>query len=150
MRRDWRPQPAPDLPDGLVLFDGVCVLCSGWVQFTIARDRRAHFRFVPAQSVYGRVLLERFGIDPDDFETNAVVERGRVVFKSDAALTVLGELPGWRWTRLLRAVPRALRDWLYDRIARNRYRLFGRRDACLMPTPELAGRIITQAPADAA
>jgi predicted DCC family thiol-disulfide oxidoreductase YuxK len=89
MSRDWRPIAAPDLPDGLVLFDGVCVFCSRWVQFAFARDREARFRFVPAQSAYGRVLVARFGIDPDDFETNAVIEGGQAVFKSDAALAVL-------------------------------------------------------------
>ena len=150
MRRDWRPIAAPDLPDGLVLFDGVCVFCSRWVQFAFARDREARFRFVPAQSAYGRVLVARFGIDPDDFETNAVIEGGQAVFTSDAALAVLAHLPGWRWTRFLRIVPKSLRDRLYDRIARNRYRLFGKRDACLMPTPELAGRMITDIPTDAA
>ncbi len=150
MNRDWRPQPAPDLPDGLVLFDGVCVFCSRWVQFAFARDRAAHFRYVPAQSAYGRVLVARFGIDPDDFETNAVVEDGRVLFKSDAALAVLAHLPGWRWIRLLRAVPKGLRDRLYDRVARNRYRLFGKSEACLVPTPDLARRMVTDVPADAA
>ena len=141
-RTSYRSIPAGDLPEGLVPFDGVCVLCSGWVKFTIPRDEARRFRFAAIQGGYGRSIAERLGIDPDEPGTNAVVSNGYVHFKSDSALAVLGGLPGWRWTRIFKAVPKPLRDWLYDRVARNRYALFGRHDSCLMPTPEMRGRFV--------
>ena len=140
MPRKWEPLPAAGIDDGTVLFDGVCVLCSWWVRFVIERDRDARFRFVPIQSPYGRTLAERFAIDADTPETNVVIVEGIVHFKSDAAIAVLTQLPGGSWTRSLRLVPRAIRNWLYDRLARNRYRLFGRTDTCLMPTSDVARR----------
>ena len=145
MRRGWHPVAADDLPDNLILFDGVCVLCSGWVDFVIRRDP-SRFRFTAIQTPYGRRLAERFGIDVVDPETNAAVIGGRAYFKSDSALTVLAELPGWRWTRVAYVLPKRARDFVYDRIARNRYRLFGRRDTCLVPTPDVMRRFISDNP----
>jgi predicted DCC family thiol-disulfide oxidoreductase YuxK len=140
MTARWQSQLAPDIPDGLILFDGVCVLCSGWVRFVIERDKAERFRFVPIQSPYGSALAVRFGISPENPETNAVVLHERAWFKSDAAIAVLSNLPRLGWVRMLRLVPRPLRDWSYDLIARNRYRWFGRTETCLMPTPELLRR----------
>jgi predicted DCC family thiol-disulfide oxidoreductase YuxK len=143
MRRDWHPIPAEDLPNDLVLFDGVCVLCSRWVDFIIQRDPTARFRFTAIQTPYGRRLAERFGIDADNPETNAVVMGGCAYFKSDSTLAVLIELPGWRWTRIAYLLPKRVRDFLYDRIACNRYRLFGRRDSCRVPTPDIHSRFLS-------
>ncbi len=137
----FAPRPAQGLPDGLVLFDGVCVLCSGWVRFIVERDPEARFSFLPIQSEEGRALATALGISPDEPETNAIVRGGHVHFKSDSAIAVLSTLPGWRWTRWLHPLPRPLRDWAYDRIARNRYDLFGRTDFCRVPGPELARRM---------
>ena len=131
----WQPLAMPGLPDGLVLFDGVCVLCSHWARFVIDRDPAVRFRFLAIQSVEGRALAIRLGISAEAPETNAVVLDSRVLFKSDAALGVLGSLPRWRWVRLLALLPRWLRNPVYDLVARNRYRLFGRSDTCMMPTP---------------
>lgn len=144
--RRWAPVPAPGLPDGLILFDGVCLLCSAWVRFVARRDPAMRFRFVAIQDAAGRDLAARLGIDAAEPETNAVALGGRAFFKSDAALAVLRHLPGWRWTGALRAVPRPVRDWAYDRIARNRYRLFGRTDVCMVPTPDLAARFLKAGP----
>ena len=141
---DWQPRPAPDWPDGLILFDGVCVLCSRWVAFVLARDEGRRFRFVTVQSAAGRSLALELGIDPDDPQTNAVVLGGMASFKSDAALAVAPHLRGFAWTRWLTALPKRPLDWLYDRIARNRYRLFGRHDACPIPDPDMAGRILDE------
>ena len=116
----WHPVPAEDLIDRLVVFDGFCVLCSGWVDFIIARDPAARFRFVAIQTPLGRRLARRFGIDPDVPETNVVVAGGRAYFKLESALMVLAEFPGWRWTRIAYLLPKAVRNFLYDRIARNR------------------------------
>jgi predicted DCC family thiol-disulfide oxidoreductase YuxK len=142
----WQPQPLAGVADGLILFDGVCVFCSRWVRFVIERDAAARFRFTPVQSPYGSALAARLGISLDNPETNALVIGGYAYFKSDASLAVISQLPGWRWARALRLVPRVLRDWFYDRIASNRYRLFGRMDTCLLPTPELAGRFVFDDP----
>jgi predicted DCC family thiol-disulfide oxidoreductase YuxK len=144
-RRSWSPVPAADAPDHVILFDGVCVLCSRWVQFVIARDAMARFRFVAIQTPLGQDLAARFGIDPENPETNAVVANGHAYFKFDSMLEVLSELPGWRWARIACVLPRPLRDFVYDRIARSRYRLFGRRDTCLMPTPDIERRFLARA-----
>ena len=84
----------------------------------------------------------RFGIDPDDPDTNAVVHGGVAYFKSDAALTVLSQLPGWGWTRVLFAVPKPLRDAVYNLVARNRYRIFGKYDECFVPDAEMRARVM--------
>jgi predicted DCC family thiol-disulfide oxidoreductase YuxK len=142
---DWRPQKAPDLPDGLILFDGVCVLCSGWVKFIIPRDPQGRFRFVAIQSEPGRALARRFGIDPQAPQTNAAIDRGAAWFKGDSALHVLRDLPGWGWTRIFRIVPRTIRNFAYDRVAKNRYALFGKYESCFMPTPAVRKRFILSA-----
>ena len=85
----WSPRPCSDEPDGLILFDGVCVFCSRWVRLVMRLDRERRFRFLPIQSERGRALAARHGIDPDAPETNAVVWGDRLWFKSDAALTVI-------------------------------------------------------------
>ncbi|MGJ4940904.1 thiol-disulfide oxidoreductase DCC family protein [Bradyrhizobium sp. HKCCYLS1011] len=128
--------------DDVILYDGVCVFCSRWVQFVIARDRDKRFRFTPIQSAYGTRLARAFGIDPDDPDTNAVVHGGKAHLKSDAALTVLSNLPGWGWTRALFAVPKPLRDVVYGLVARNRYRIFGRYESCFVPDAELRKRVL--------
>lgn len=142
MRNRWQPRPLDGVADGLILFDGVCVFCSGWVRFVIERDSAARFRFAAVQSRFGAALAARLGISVANPETNAVVLGGRAYFKSDAAIAVVSRLPGWSWARWLALTPRPIRDWLYDRIAVNRYRLFGRTASCLMPTPEIAGRFV--------
>jgi predicted DCC family thiol-disulfide oxidoreductase YuxK len=123
--------PWPD--DDVILYDGVCVFCSRWVRFVATRDLDRRFRFTAIQSGYGTRLAQAFGIDPDDPDTNAVVHGGEVLFKSDAALTVLSQLPGWGWARVLRAFPKALRDAVYNLVALNRYRIFGKYDECFVP-----------------
>ncbi len=138
----WSPQPAPDEPDGLILFDGVCVFCSRWVRFVIDRDPERRFRFVTIQSDTGRALAAQFGIDPEAPQTNAVILSGRIFFKSDAALTVLGALTATRPLALLKAAPRWLRDPVYDLIAGNRYRVFGRTETCMVPSAEDRARFL--------
>ena len=137
MARRWTSIAAPGLPDGLFLFDGVCVFCSRWVAFVIARDPAARVRFLAIQTEQGRALAARLGIDAEDPQTNALILGERALFKSDAALAVLALLPRWGWTRVLRVLPRGLRDFCYDRIAGNRYKIFGRSDVCLVPGPAL-------------
>jgi predicted DCC family thiol-disulfide oxidoreductase YuxK len=143
---NWDAVAAPDLTQDLILFDGDCVLCSRSAWFVHQRDPAQRFKFVAIQSAFGRALAVRFGVDPDAPQTNLVVMSGRAYFKSDAALAILGALRGWRWTGLARLAPRALRNWLYDRIARNRYQWFGRRTQCWAGDPAFASRILEQAP----
>jgi predicted DCC family thiol-disulfide oxidoreductase YuxK len=142
MQQSWEPRTIDGVPDGLVLFDGVCVLCSGWVRFLIERDGVEFFRFTPIQSPYGRALARRLGIDAETPETNAVILGGRAYFKADSAIHALTRVPRWGWVRVFSILPRRLRDWLYDRVARNRYRMFGKTESCMVPTPELMRRFI--------
>jgi predicted DCC family thiol-disulfide oxidoreductase YuxK len=128
--------------DDVILFDGVCVFCSRWVRFVADRDKAERFRFTTIQSAYGARLAQALGIDPDDPDTNAVIHGGVAYKKSDGALTVLSHLPGWGFTRALFAVPKPLRDAVYNIIARNRYRIFGKFDACVVPDAKLRARVI--------
>src|SRR3954447_17356981 len=134
------PNQWPD--DDVILYDGVCVFCSRWVRFVAAHDVERRFRFPAIQSSYGKRLAQAIGINPDDPDTNAVIHGGEVFFKSDAALAVLGALPGSRWTRMLRAVPKPLRDALYNLVARNRYRIFGKYNECFIPDASLRERVM--------
>jgi predicted DCC family thiol-disulfide oxidoreductase YuxK len=147
MPKDWTPTPAADLPDGLLLFDGFCHVCSGSVRFFLLRDRSRQFTYVPCQSPWGNEIMERFGIDRDFAETFAFVDKGHILFKSDAGIAALGRLPAWRWIALFRFVPRALRDGIYDLLARNRYKWFGKRDQCMILPPGIEGRFMTEVPA---
>ncbi|PDT70891.1 thiol-disulfide oxidoreductase DCC family protein [Bradyrhizobium sp. C9] len=128
--------------DDVILYDGVCIFCSRWVRFVIARDTTRRFRFTPIQSGYGARLAKTFGIDPEDPDTNAVVHGGVAWMKSDAALTVLSHLPGWSWTRVLFGVPKPLRDAVYSLIARNRYRIFGKYETCFVPDADMRARVL--------
>jgi len=132
--------PWPD--DDVILYDGVCIFCSRWVRFVATRDAAARFRFTPIQSPYGTRLAQAFGIDPNDPDTNAVIHGGAAYFKSDGALTVLSHLPRWRWTRALLFIPRPLRNTVYNLIARNRYRIFGKFDACFVPDADMRARVV--------
>lgn len=128
--------------DNVILYDGVCVFCSRWVHFVATRDTARMFRFTAIQSDYGRRLAKSFGIDPENPDTNAVVHGGKALFKSDAALTVLSCLPRWGWVRVLTLVPAPVRDIVYNLVARNRYRIFGKYDVCYVGGAELHGRVL--------
>jgi predicted DCC family thiol-disulfide oxidoreductase YuxK len=137
------------LPPGLragesvVLFDGVCKLCNGWARFLIRHDNRRHFRLASVQSPQGQALLVWAGLPTERFDTMALIDDSQLLVRSDALLRILAQLPGpWRMLALLRFIPRPLRDWCYDRIALNRYRLFGRHSQCLLPTADHAERFL--------
>ncbi len=146
-----RTTPSP--PTGAVIvFDGVCVLCNGWVQFLLRHDRQCRYRFAAMQSAAGRRLLADHGLDPDDPLSFLLIEYDlkrddapapRVSTNSGAVLRVLMGLGGvWRLAAVLTVLPRALRDPLYRLIARNRYRWFGQHEACLVPDPADAKRFL--------
>ncbi|WP_190285694.1 thiol-disulfide oxidoreductase DCC family protein [Montanilutibacter psychrotolerans] len=132
-----------------IVFDGVCVLCNGWVRFLLRHDRHGRYRFASMQSVSGRALLTAHGLDPDDPSSLLLIEHGqpgvlaRASTDTDAVRRVLAGLGGaWRVAHAMALMPRFARDALYVRVARNRYRWFGRRDVCALPTPEQAVRFL--------
>lgn len=131
----------PDQP--VLLFDGVCNLCHGWVRFVLRYERRPDLRFCTLQSEGGAQFLTRHGISTDYRGSLVLVEGGSVLLKSDAALRVASYLKWpWSWGRAAVIFPRCLRDRAYDVIARNRYRWFGRHDVCPLPTAELRSRLL--------
>ncbi|MBS1568834.1 MAG: thiol-disulfide oxidoreductase DCC family protein [Bacteroidetes bacterium] len=137
------PGPAP-LPDHLVLFDGVCNLCNGAVQFIIRHDKHNRFRFAPLQSGAGRSILGEAGTPGDAFSTIVYLRKGKVLTKSKAVLHVARDLGGaWQLFHGLIILPRFLRDAAYDLVARNRFRWFGRRESCMVPGPGLEGRFLS-------
>lgn len=135
-----------DPPDGLMLFDGFCNFCSTSVNLALALDRRGAIRFCPIQSPLGRALAERHGLDPDDPATFVIFDHGAPKLRSTAALALAARLPA-PWRQLAAAaglVPRTWRDGLYDWVAANRYRRFGRRTTCRLPTPAERARFVTE------
>ncbi|NIL14816.1 thiol-disulfide oxidoreductase DCC family protein [Pseudomonas sp. AN3A02] len=144
-----RPTPAPLLKPGetVVLFHGVCKLCNGWARFLIRHDRDRRVRLAAVQSPEGQALLAWAGLPLDQFDTIAVIRDRHYWTRSEAVFEIIAQLPArWRPLLLLRAIPRFLRDWAYDRIARNRYRLFGKYDTCLLPDPDHEQRFLKEQP----
>ncbi|WP_244571298.1 thiol-disulfide oxidoreductase DCC family protein [Mesorhizobium carmichaelinearum] len=136
-------EPSFDARQPLIVFDGVCVLCSGFVRMVVRLDRQNRFRFATAQSPFGEALFRKHGLRTDSYETNLVLVDGLAFTKLDSFVAVMSEL-GWPWraARALLLLPRPLRDWLYNRIAKNRYALFGRKDSCDIPSAELRERFL--------
>ena len=138
---------SPGEPDGLMVFDGVCNLCSTSVQAVIRMDSQGLIRFSAVQSPYGRTLCELHGVNPDDPSTFLFFDRGQPRQASDAIVALLARMPRpWRWLRFLALIPRPVRDSAYRWTTHNRYRLFGRRATCMVPTPQLKARFIDVAP----
>jgi predicted DCC family thiol-disulfide oxidoreductase YuxK len=131
------------VPTPLILFDGVCNLCSWSVQFLAPRDRCSRLWFAAVQSATGQAILRQHGIPTEDWDSFVLVDAEGVWFKSAAFFrTVPYMTQPWPLLRIFRVVPRGLADWLYDRIARNRYAVFGRKPSCMIPRPERAARFL--------
>lgn len=129
--------------DRVVLFDGVCKLCGAWAQFLIRYDRGHVFKLAPVQSPEGKAILRWLGLPTDHYETIVLVEGRRAFTKSTAFLRVVARLPfPWPLAAVAWLVPWFIRDWFYDRIALNRYSLFGKHDVCLMPHPDHERRFV--------
>ncbi|WP_144393354.1 thiol-disulfide oxidoreductase DCC family protein [Pleionea sediminis] len=123
--------------DSVILFDGVCKLCNAWSHFIIKHDKQYRFKLASVQSPEGRQLLQHFDYSLDEYETMLVIDKKTCLEKSDAFFYVMSQLGSpWRALLLFKVIPKRLRDWLYDRIALNRYQLFGKYDQCLLPTPD--------------
>lgn len=127
--------------ESIILFDGVCNLCSGAVQFVIKRDPAAKFKFASLQSEFGQQQLKRFGLDPHSLHSIILIQGDKFYERSDAALRIARQLNGgWPLFYAFIIVPRFIRDGIYNLIGRNRYKLFGKKEACWIPTPELKSR----------
>lgn len=129
----------------ILIFDGVCSFCSATVQFILKHDVRGRIRFAPLQSPLGRRLMKRHGLDPDDAQSLLFVKGDEAYVRSDAAFEIARDLGWqWRWIRVFRFVPRFIRNRVYDLVARNRYRWFGKLETCFIPTPEVRARFLDE------
>jgi predicted DCC family thiol-disulfide oxidoreductase YuxK len=134
----------------IILFDGVCNLCNRSVQFILRRDRRRLFVFASLQGSAGQQLLQKFGLPAREFNSFVLIENDKVYTRSSGALRVLLHLDGgWPLLYCLWIIPKPLRDRIYDWIARNRYRWFGRRESCWVPSLDLQQRFLDQGQVDA-
>ena len=129
--------------DDLVIFDGVCNLCARSVAFILRHEADPRLRFVPLQSAAGSRLMREIGLDPEDAKSFVLLAGGKAFVRSEAAVRVCAYFK-WPWKALAaaRLIPRPIRDRAYDLVARNRYRWFGRSEACMVPTPDLRARFI--------
>jgi predicted DCC family thiol-disulfide oxidoreductase YuxK len=128
----------------VLLFDGVCNLCNGTVQWIIERDPQGKIKFASLQSDAGRTLLQQHGLPVDQLNSVVLIDKGKLYMRSDASLQLLYLLGGW-WAVLslkLWVVPGFVRNAVYDYVARNRYRWFGKKDQCMMPSPALKARFL--------
>ncbi|HRG07921.1 MAG TPA: thiol-disulfide oxidoreductase DCC family protein [Cyclobacteriaceae bacterium] len=134
---------APGAVEPVILFDGVCNLCNSSVLFIIQRDPKAKFRFASLQSDFGKAQMLRFGLNDSELNSVLVIKEEILYQKSNAALEIARNLTGgWPMLYAFKIIPAFLRDWVYNWIAQNRYRWFGKKNACMIPTPELKSRFV--------
>ncbi|TCV96208.1 putative DCC family thiol-disulfide oxidoreductase YuxK [Luteibacter rhizovicinus] len=129
----------------IIVFDGVCLLCSRWVRFILKHDHHAHFRLAAMQTATGKRLLEEHGLDPADPASFLLLESGRGYTDTDALARILVQLGARRWKVagwLIAVTPRFARDLAYRFVARHRYRIFGKSDTCLLPAADDAYRFL--------
>lgn len=138
--------PAPlteSAPHNLVLFDGICNLCNGAIQFIVERDPKQKFRFASLQSEAAQHHITHFSLSGPHLYSILLIKKGKVYDRSSAALEIARELSGlWPVLYGFKIIPRFIRDALYNLVAANRYWLFGKKDECMIPTPELKARFI--------
>lgn len=126
-----------------ILFDGVCNFCNASINLIIDRDSKGIFKFAALQSEVGQELLKKNGLKTSDFDSIVAIEGDKVYQKSDAALEIARRMDGiWKIFYVFKIIPAFFRNPVYDLVARNRYRFFGRTDACRIPTPELKARFL--------
>ena len=127
----------------IVIFDGVCNLCNGSVNFIIKHDPKCLFAFIPAQSPSGQRLIKEFDVPEVGVDTFLLIKNGRCYFRTNAALEIAKDLSGaWFLLYVFKIVPRSLRDYFYNLLAKNRYKLFGRKEACMIPTSNIKNRFL--------
>ena len=129
----------------VIVFDGLCNLCARSVKFILDHEAGPVLRFTSLQSPAGTRLLLELGFDPTDAKTFVLIADGSAYAKSDAAIRVARYLSGaWKLISAIKIIPRPVRDWLYDVVAQNRYRWFGRLEACMSPSPDLRARFLQE------
>ncbi len=127
----------------IILFDGQCNLCNAAVQFIIKRDKKDHFRFASLQSEFGQKTLSRLHLSTAEFDSFILLEGDSVFQKSEAVLKLLNSFSfPWRLMKVFWLVPQSIRNYIYDKVASNRYRLFGKRNQCMVPSPELQEKFL--------
>jgi len=126
----------------VILFDGVCNLCSSSVQFILKRDKEKKFLFASLQSVYGQKILKDFNLPTDTFNSFILYENGKIFTRSTAALKMFSQLKNWGWVKIFWIVPKFIRDAVYNLIAKNRYKWFGKKEECWLPTSDLKKRFL--------
>lgn len=135
--------PHIEAHDKVILFDGVCKLCNAWSAFIIRHDNDRVFKLCSVQSAQGQAVLAHFGYPTDHFDTMLYVEGGHCYQKSDAFLRIVNQIGRpWSLLKAFKLIPAGPRDWCYDRIARNRYRWFGRYDVCVLPDADHSFRYL--------
>ncbi|MCG8344581.1 MAG: thiol-disulfide oxidoreductase DCC family protein [Chlorobiales bacterium] len=135
------------LPERIVIFDGVCNLCEFSVNFIYERDRNGKFTFTPAQSPLGQWLLEKHQLNTGTLDTVVLVKKNRAYSRSNAALKIAADLdPPWNTLRLFSLIPEPVRDAVYNHIAKNRYKWFGKKESCMIPTGDVKARFLEQLP----
>ena len=126
----------------VILFDGVCNLCTGSVQFILKRDKEKKFMFASLQSKYGQEFLKQFDLPTDTFNSFVLYQDKKIHTRSTAALKMFQQLNGWKWVKIFWIVPKFIRDGVYNLIAKNRYKWFGQKNECWLPTLELKARFL--------
>ena len=127
----------------ILLFDGVCNLCNAWVQLVIRYDKKGRFRFAALQSDAGQELLKKLGLPQEELTSLVLIEGDKFYVRSTAALRIARNLSGlWPLAYWFIIVPGFIRNYVYDFVARNRYRWFGREESCMLPTPDLQKRFL--------
>lgn len=127
----------------VILFDGVCNLCNSSVNFVIRHDKKGVFKFAPLQSDFGTKTLKKYDINPKDTDSIILIDQDKSYIKSSAALYIAKDLSGaYPLLFTFMIVPKFIRNWVYDYVAKNRYRWYGKKDSCMIPTPELKGKFI--------
>ncbi len=129
----------------IIIFDGICNLCNGAINFVIRQDTKNKFRFATLQSPAGELLLKKFHLPHLDAGSFVLIDKGKAYQQSTAALRVMNYLPWyWKEVQIFRIVPAFLRNSIYDFIAQNRYQWFGKKAACMVPTPDIKSRFLEE------
>ena len=129
------------MPAPVILFDGVCNFCNYWVNFAIKRDKKKKLKFAPLQGETARHLLAQYGLDTTKLSSVILVDKGKAYTQSSAAIRICKHLDGgWKLYYGFMIIPKFIRDFFYNIIARNRYKWFGKKETCTVPTPELRER----------
>ena len=127
----------------VILFDGVCNFCNGVINFIIKQDKHKKLRFAALQSEAGQQLLKQYHLPTENFDSFILIDKGKVYKSSTAGLKLYNQLPWyWKWTQLFWIFPPFIRDAVYNFIARNRYKWFGKKEQCMIPTADVRSRFL--------